>query len=103
MQDAFLHELQMLQQLAASNGAQLNLTDRPNDTDVLLGRGMGINRHLGNEYFRAIVSQHAVSGIQPSPSHATLYDALLKSQRSSHSFILDYARMPTWPVPRGKK
>ena len=69
MQDAF-H-----QQSDNSNGAQLNLTDRPNDTDVLLGRGMGINRHPGNENFRAIVSQQAVSGIKPSPSHATLYIA----------------------------
>jgi len=50
------------QQPAASNGAQLKLTDRPNDADVLLGRGLGINRHPGNENFRAIVSQHAVRG-----------------------------------------
>jgi hypothetical protein len=88
------------QQSAASNSTQLKLANRPNDTDVLLGRGLGINRHPGNANFRAIVSQHAVS---TSPSHTTLCDALFISQRSSHSFMLNRARLHTWPLPRGKK
>jgi len=88
------------QQSAASNITQLKLANRPNDTDVLLGRGLGINRHPGNANFRATVSQHAVS---TSPSHTTLCDALFISQRSSHSFMLNRARLHTWPLPRGKK
>jgi hypothetical protein len=32
--------------------------DKPNHTDVLLGRGVGISRRPGNVYFRDFVSQH---------------------------------------------
>jgi hypothetical protein len=37
--------------------------DNPTDTDVLLGRGVGINRHVGNTNFRQMVSQWVVSSI----------------------------------------
>ena len=35
--------------------------DKPTHTDVLLGRGVGTNRHAGNTNFRLIVSQFVVS------------------------------------------
>ena len=35
--------------------------DKPTHTDVLLGRGVGTNRHTGNTNFRLIVSQFVVS------------------------------------------
>jgi hypothetical protein len=35
--------------------------DKPTDTDVLLGRGVGTNRHEGNTNFRQMVSQWVVS------------------------------------------
>ena len=37
------------------------IIDRPGHTDVLLGRGVGVNRSPGNIYFREVVSQHVVS------------------------------------------
>eukprot|EP00581_Thalassiosira_minuscula_P013992 CAMPEP_0183716376 /NCGR_PEP_ID=MMETSP0737-20130205/10325_1 /TAXON_ID=385413 /ORGANISM="Thalassiosira miniscula, Strain CCMP1093" /LENGTH=134 /DNA_ID=CAMNT_0025945643 /DNA_START=221 /DNA_END=625 /DNA_ORIENTATION=+ len=33
--------------------------NKPTQSDVLLGRGIGTNRHPGNIRFRAIVSEHA--------------------------------------------
>mmetsp|Transcript_23282 Transcript_23282/g.49152 ORF Transcript_23282/g.49152 Transcript_23282/m.49152 type:complete len:430 (-) Transcript_23282:292-1581(-) len=35
------------------------MTEQPRDMDVLLGRGVGIYRHPGNERFRLIVSEYA--------------------------------------------
>ena len=34
-----------------------DFVDKPTHTDVLLGRGVGTNRHSGNTHFRDIVSQ----------------------------------------------
>jgi len=48
------------------------MTEQPRDMDVLLGRGVGIYRHPGNERFRLIVSEYAVSNqnwMLPSLSH----------------------------------
>mmetsp|Transcript_40225 Transcript_40225/g.84482 ORF Transcript_40225/g.84482 Transcript_40225/m.84482 type:complete len:321 (-) Transcript_40225:191-1153(-) len=33
-------------------------TNRPTDMDVLLGRGVGISRHPGNQHFRLVVSEY---------------------------------------------
>ena len=38
-----------------------NFVIKPTHTDVLLGRGVGTNRHAGNTKFRHIVSQYVVS------------------------------------------
>ena len=48
-----------------------NFVIKPTHTDVLLGRGVGTNRHAGNTNFRHIVSQHVVS------SHLVLVRRLL--------------------------
>jgi hypothetical protein len=33
----------------------------PTDADILLGRGVKINNHPGNEAYREIISENAVS------------------------------------------
>ena len=38
-----------------------DFVDKPTHTDVLLGRGVGTNRHAGNTNFRDIVAQWIVS------------------------------------------
>ena len=46
-----------------SEAASVNRSyvDKLSHTDVLLGRGVGINRRPGNIYFRDVVSQEVVS------------------------------------------
>mmetsp|Transcript_45161 Transcript_45161/g.94744 ORF Transcript_45161/g.94744 Transcript_45161/m.94744 type:complete len:91 (+) Transcript_45161:139-411(+) len=43
-----------------NNCIQEMADNKPTQSDVLLGRGIGTNRHPGNIRFRAIVSEHAV-------------------------------------------
>ncbi len=40
-----------------------NFVIKPTHTDVLLGRGVGTNRHAGNTNLRRIVSQYVVSSL----------------------------------------
>ena len=39
----------------------VNFVVKPTHNDVLLGRGVGTNRHAGNINFRQLVSQYVVS------------------------------------------
>ena len=36
------------------------MIEEPTDTDILLGRGVRINNHPGNEAYREIIHQNAV-------------------------------------------
>ena len=64
-----LHPLWQLNMMSINDERVLHssssdFVDEPTDTDVLLGRGVGTNRHSGNTNFRDIVSQRIGLGLR---------------------------------------
>lgn len=55
--------------MMSESSANRSYIDKPSHNDVLLGRGVGINRRPGNIYFRDVVSQQVEEYLESSKSH----------------------------------
>ena len=53
----------------STDDSKLSLTNiaAPTNLDVLCGRGVATNRHVGNESFRALVKRHKVRALSKEP------------------------------------